>query len=80
MTLARSTYNPNFPANWTPEMIDGALSTWSAQACDIRAQMQESIRLQKAREADAKALEEEKQAALAWCRDNGNPHRKANHD
>ncbi len=77
---ARSSYNSAFPANWTPKQIDDALASWTAQAADIRSDMAANIAAQNQRDAVAKQLEDEKNAALAWCRANGNPHKEQSND
>lgn len=74
MSIARSTHNPAFPADWTPSQIDGALQTWRAQAAPIKAQLAISIEARKAADEQRRQLEAEKLAAWNWCRANGNPH------
>lgn len=77
--MLRSAYNPNFPANWTPKDIDAARAVWGAQSAEIKRQVAESIARNKAAQEAERELKNEMQAALAWCRANGNPHTAGEH-
>ena len=74
MSMARSEYNPAFPAYWTPKMIDEARAVWGAQSAKIKDELAATWDAQKRSDESLKQIEEEKVDALAWCRDNGNPH------